>query len=710
MTYFRFLLLVGIALISGPLQAQTIRIQSGDHPGFTRLVLPIGGDREWDLEQQPEGQWLLSLTPAVDGFDASSAFNLIQRTRLLDLTATRTLTLDLACACGVSSFRHDTRFLVIDIADPDPNAPAPGADTPDPVAQERAAAAGALPDLADLLSRPGRLPDVTAAPENTHPPVQIPSETAAPNPRLAEAAQIMAEQLARAAASGLLDVALNEPMTMGDPTQSPPAPAADPIDLAEALPDAAPEAPAEDESWDGTLPIRAQTAFDTSIQLELPIGTTRAEASCDGVPFSAAEWSQGSGLDQDLGALRRDLYDERDILTVGGAIGLAQHYLFYGFGAEAAYWLGQIDNPPDTLLHVAALVDGAETAPFLPVETPDDCSQGELLWRYIAGSVLNRLEPEDIAAIQRAFGELPAGLRDLMGPPLAEQLFEDGLAGTARNIRDVLHRGGRIDAAALRMLDLDLGIALEASPGQTQQHLAEALRDDGGDPASVLAHALAFDRSVGTLPLPTRLVTADALIREIGDGPETDDLWRETLLGHAALGQIDEAIDRLVDPARNASVRTDALTDLIADRVAVGDTAALVVLAYTHGRNWRPEGSEAGRIQVRAIAALREDGLFEAAQILRDVRRPLILPAPEAVPEDAVDEATLAWLAGDWSRLAETGSGTHADIATRLSRLDEDAPVITQGPPDLNAMNATLNDSRALRAVVADLLAAPALP
>lgn len=721
--FFRAGLLVGglsFTTITS-VHAQTIRVRSGDHPSFTRLVLPIGADREWELDQQPDGQWVLALNPTVDGFDTSTSFNLIQRTRLSDLSAAQTLSLDLACACDVSSFRYDTRFLVIDITDPDPNAipPEPSAENLD--ADAREAAASALPNLANLLREPGDLPEVTPSlMTNVEPLISAPRNDESPNPRLAEAAQIMAEQLARAAASGLLDAALNEPMTGGDPSDTFPAvdehitiaePVAPPADelASETTPDPHPD---HSEFPTGPLPIRAATAFDTAIQLDLPIGPPRAEASCDGVPFDVQDWSEGGGLNQGLGALRRDLFDERDVLTDDRAINLAQHYLFYGFGAEATYWLNQTQAPPENLLHLAALIDGAETAPFIPVETAEACSPGELLWRYLAGVVIGQLEADDTAAIQRAFGNLPAELRDHIGPRLAMLLVDEGYSGTARNVRDVLHRGGRIEIAALRLLDLDLGISLNASPGQTQQALAEALRDDGGDPANVLAHALAFDRGLGTLPNPSRLVTADALIREIGDGPETNDLWRETLLGHAALGQIDEALSRLSDPSRSDAARAEALTELIAERVNVGDTAALVVLAYSYGRDWRPEGSVAGRIQVRAIAALREDGLYEAAQILRDVRRPLILPAPDAPLVEAEDEATTAWVEGDWTRLAEAGSGTHAAIAARLMQLQDDAPDVAAatGPPDLNSLTETVNDSRALRSAVADLLAQPTLP
>lgn len=708
-----FIIFVGLAFVcAGPLSAQTLRVQSGDHAGFTRLVIPIGAEREWDLTEQPDDQWRLTLTPPVDGFDTSTAFNLIQRDRLSGLITAETLSLNLACACEVTSFRHDTRFLVIDITDPDPDAPE-SADL-DPTIAERAAAAGALPDLANLLRSPGDLPRVGLE-EVVVPLLPNAPDTAAPNPRLAEAAEIMAEQLARAAASGLLDIAPRPPITLDartdDRGMSP-----DHLPTHQEIVIVADVSPAPTKtaaSWpSGALPIRAETAFDTILRSDVAIGPPRPEASCTNRPFNIADWSQGGGLYQNLGELRFNVYDERDDLITDSAIALAQHYLSYGFGAEARYWLEQIDNAPDALLHVAALVDGAETAPFIPVEFAENCSEGELLWRYMAGAVPDPLTGDDTAAIQRAYGTLPPELRDHMGPRLAVQLVEDGYAGTARNIRDILYRGGRLDTVALRMLDLDLGISLEVAPTHTRQELTDALRDDGADPVSVLTHALAFDRRVGALPTQARLTTADALIREVGSGSETDDLWRETLLGHAALGQVDDAINRLGNPARDAAARAEALTDLIAERVSVGDTAALLVLAHSYGRSWRPEGSAAGRIQVRAVAALREDGLFEAAQILRDVRRPLILPAPVAPPEEAVDDALIAWREADWPRLADTGRGTHAAIATRIVGLQADPPgaLPPTAPPDLNVLSATLADSRELRTTILDLLAQPVLP
>ena len=772
--------------------AQALRVQSGDHADFTRLVLTIGAERAWDLRPTGDRRWTLSVTPAAEGFETARVFDLIRRNRLADLLVAEDLTLVLACACDVTGARHQGQYLVIDILDPDPDAvtdPVPAGalaavpeDASGPASAEaaarRAAAAEALPNLSALLTAPAAMPIIArrpvadAAPSGAPAPVAeaapdtapdaspdaAPVDAAAPNPRLAEAAEIMAEQLARAAAAGLLDAALDQPMTIGDPTGARPVADAG-AEVASGEPDAAPltpapspapapasafsSAPAPASAPDiagiptgfppgiptgfppGALPIHAQNAHDLALRLDLPIGREHPPGACTGTAIDVRDWSDGHGLDQGLGALRLALYDERDALVAEGALALARHYLHHGFGAEAAYWLRQLPEPPLDLLQIAAVVDGDPATGFPAVEAPSECTPGELLWRYLAGAVPAVLGEGDVAGLQRAYGELPPVLRDLLGPRLATRLMEDGQAAAAMNVRDALHRGGRIDANALTVLDLSLGLRPDAPAAATRAAFDAALQRDGGDPAAIMAQALAFDRETGQMPDPGRITAGEALLRETPPGPLSDPLWMEVLLAQAAIGEIDAALRMLDDPDRGAETHAAALTALIRDRVAASDTAALLILAHSHGAGWRPQGSEAGRAQVAAISALRAEGLFAAANILRDVRRPLVLPAPEPAPATPETEAALAWQDGDWDRLGTLGSGPHAEVARRMAGLEvtptaapdaaADAtpagtPAGSPAVPDLAALSATLADSRTLRATIADLLARPALP
>ncbi|MBF9042652.1 hypothetical protein HKCCE4037_04900 [Rhodobacterales bacterium HKCCE4037] len=722
-------LAVALVLTAGAASAQTARVQSGDHAGFTRLVIPLGADREWELTQSGNRRWELAVDPAIDGFDISRAFDLIQRSRLAELEAGDTLTLSLACDCRIDSFRYQDRFVVIDIADPDPDAELVAVDPDaDPRSEDRERAAEALPDLASLLTSPNQLPTLPLLAVPQHPdPVEgampHPEGTPdgdeagqaedAPNPRLAEAAEIMAEQLARAAASGLLDPALDQPQTFADPVSARDTPGdveSEP-DLGDAPdtqnPHPAPHHPRpEDISLPDEFPIRTQTALDPGIGFEAALPPAEDSAGCGAEPFDPGAWAEGVGFEQELGTLRLALYDDRDVLIEHGARDLALYYLYYGFGAEARYWLNQLQEPPDDLLAVSAIVDGTEVAGFEPITSPAECSDGELLWRYIGGSVAVDLNSVDLAAIQRAYVNLPIPLRDLLGPRLARALHADRHGPAARNVRDVLERGGRIPEAELDLLDFDLGLTPSGSEDDTRGALSDLLTNDGADPAHTMARALAFDRETGLLPTFDRLTAAEALLREYGDGPATDMLWQEVLLGHAALGEVETAISMLGDPARDGPVRETALTELIANRVRAADTAALLILAYSFGENWRPEGSDAGRTQVSAIAILREEGLYEAAQILRDVRRPLILPA-RAEEETEPDPLVVAWETSDWERLAELAEGPHAAIATRMSsRPDADSPQEPFG--DLATLSAAVSDSRDLRQAIGALLADPA--
>ncbi|MEJ6390138.1 hypothetical protein [Gymnodinialimonas ulvae] len=719
------------AIVAHSASSQTLRVQSGDHSGFTRLVLSIGADREWDIVQSDPRTYLLTVDPAVDAFDTSAAFDLIQRNRLAALTsAGGSLTLSLACPCQITGFRHQEEYLVLDIADPDPatvqaeteaDATQTEPEFEDEVAasDDRQRAAEALPQLADLLRAPTELPDFNNTPfvpsevEQATPDEGLTTSVPTQNPSLEEAAEIMAEQLARAAASGLLEASLGQSQSFADPVSTGAPETVAPDTHAEEAHESSHETTADHHETRtphpsaDELPVRTHTALDPAVSFDTPLAVADVPGACRAEPFDAREWAETESFEQGLGERRLALFDERDAMTQDGAEALARYYLYYGFGAEAQHWLLQMDEPPQDFLNIAELVDGSETADFVQVTSTADCSPGELLWRYVAGAVEVDLNSDDIAAIQRAFSELPAHLRDLLGPRLARRLHSERHGPAARNVREILHRGGRVAAAELQFLDLDLGISLASTEEETRTALSDMLTNGGANAVETMAQALAFDRSAGVLPTMERLTAAQALLRETGDGPRSALLWQETLLGYAALGAPDTALSMLSDPARAGSAREAALTELIAERVAVEDTAGLLILAYTFGSEWRPEGSDAGRAQVAAIGLLRDEGLYEAAQILRDVRRPLILPIREDDELGLPDPVTEAWESADWSNLAELTEGPHADVATRMAARSSEA-----GPPDtiqqdLAALDATVADSQSLREAIAALLNDP---
>lgn len=677
--------------------AQIVDVRSGEHPGFSRLVLDIGADRDWTLAGSGRTQ-VLTLDPPVAGFSTATVFDLIPRDRLAGLEAGETLTLSLACDCAVTAERYRDRYLILDIAVSETVA-APPADPPPPTpepATAQAASAG-LPDLTELL---------TAAPPFPRPPRPAgapPQDPAPPPVDMAEAARLMSEQLARAAASGLLLAAPGRPLSDADPSDPPPAPeAAAPSPSAPTPPQEVTPRP------DPGLPLRAATALDLVRVAPGLEALTGPALACPGDPLPLRDWSRGLGLAHDLGLLRQGVFDARDRLDPEGVLTLARHYLYHGFGAEAAHWLTQLEDPPLDLLAIAAIVDDTEGPAFQPAADPLGCSDDHLLWRYL-GDALGDLAPSDELAdrVQRAAAALPAILRDQIAPRVARRLLADGFPGQARNLRDMLERGGRLPDVQMLALDLDLGFAAGGDPDVTTA-IDRALRDDAADPAGLMAQALRFGRETGAPADPLRLDAAEALLRENGIAASTAALWSEVLLARAAEGRIDRALSLLsAAGALPHPARQEALTSLVADRVAAGDSAALLVLARSHGAQWQATGSEAGRARVAAMAQLRALGLTEAAGALAAGQPMLILPARPADRPEPQEALQTAWVLGEWSRVAEQAQAPHAALARRLQ--DAEAPTVLapDAPPDLSRLVARLADSRALRDEIAALLASP---
>ena len=111
-------------LAAGGARAEQVVVRAGEHPGFSRLVLPFARPVGWRLAPAPGG-YILSLSRDDISFDLSGVFRLIPRTRLSAVTRSGPagLRLDLACRCGAEAFWLDDPYrLVIDLGDD----PAPG--------------------------------------------------------------------------------------------------------------------------------------------------------------------------------------------------------------------------------------------------------------------------------------------------------------------------------------------------------------------------------------------------------------------------------------------------------------------------------------------------------------------------------------------------------------------------------------------------------
>lgn len=439
----RPLIICFLALWPIALEAQTVVVRSGEHPGYSRLVLEFAERPEWGV-QLADREAKIVLPDAAWQFETDRVFSRIPRTRIMGLVAmTDGLVLQLGCGCRVTAFEVRSGALAIDIADPAPRDRNPermtasdtGSDAadPDPTAvPEVMSIAPSAPSILGSIrgdSRMTRFPDApTRARMMT---LQEPSamETSdftveAPPSMNTEVIENLAEGIARAATQGILRLAPSPRDRMAD-LPIPTAAAPEPENLRLRLP--------------------GETAWLPS---EVPIGhDCRGDDAYDVSAWGAAE----QGAAEAIGALRTTLAADLDSFDEGRVIDLARLYISLGFGAEAIAALEAMAprHPETALLSALARVVDGDPADIAALEP--DCPGRAQLWATLATGKVN--DPE---AVSLAVLELPLTLRRHLAPSLISAALAVGDTSTAEVIRAAIERaagphGVPFDLAAARI-------------------------------------------------------------------------------------------------------------------------------------------------------------------------------------------------------------------------------------------------------------------
>lgn len=144
---WRALTIVFSTLAATSIEAETIVTRSGEHDGFSRLVMRLPDGVDWSLTQNGKSGILNIDAPDVT-YDTSRVFDLIPRTRLKSLSQVepgQPLRLELACDCQLRSQAMENGYLVIDI-------------------RGRAESTQSGPEQAEYVPGPSVLPLLPAAP------------------------------------------------------------------------------------------------------------------------------------------------------------------------------------------------------------------------------------------------------------------------------------------------------------------------------------------------------------------------------------------------------------------------------------------------------------------------------------------------------------------------------------------------------------------
>lgn len=531
-----------LVLLAGNLShAEVLRVRSGEHPGFSRLVIDLPQGTGWALGRTADG-YELRLDAFHDTLDTSEIFTRIPRTRLREVVpgaVSPGLSLVVEPDVHVRAAQAEGGRLVLDIAD---GAAAEGSAFENPLpalppngttgaAGEPLAPPPRSGEMATLTFRPTQNADASlpiywrnrqaapalspddrprgvaaiAEPAPTQPPAPLPVIVpTAPQPPPLPGLEVLSveeelrRQVSRAAAQGLADLpagTATEPANGA--TTVPDEPASSPDDRIGSVPK------------DGPIAFHAETSMDRDGRHNPNARAVTGEggACLTDEDLALRDWATDEAPSAQITAARSGLVGEFDRPDSAAVRRLARLYLHFGMGAEATQTIAAFNlSAEDTglVLDLARIMDGLPTATESPLPTMSDCDTAAALWAVLAAPSDLPLHKVNLPAVLRSFSGLPPHLRQHLGRRLSDRLIAMGAADGARAVRNAIARRVGEDSRELGLIDAELA----SHDGQ-----AERLLDDldrlaaGNDAISVRALVL------GTQTLLARHepVTADRI-------------------------------------------------------------------------------------------------------------------------------------------------------------------------------------------------------
>ncbi len=449
---------------------ETVRVRSGDHPAFSRLVVELDRAAGWQFGRT-EGGYALQIEGRTR-FDLSRVFDLIGRTRIAGVAeaapGSGRMTIALACDCHAQVSRYRGSWIVIDITDGPPPAGSPfetalavappGAEAQalalpaaarrSPPAPSRPAVAVSAPPAAEtgaVAQAPvaaarsaSRAATGTVMPtgrivgpaawsgaatasgwEARFGPASRPASPGAAGPSDAQDRDAarpegqpsdeerLLRELARAAAQGLLDASLPDLDRARDAL----APASG------EMPAAAAPGTATGTGSGPALPPQLRIGARTSIDRDLGLRPAAGVAAPGGITclpddeVDIGAWGGPDDVVDGIATRRAALVGEFDQPDSAAVRDLARYYLHLGFGAEAravltTYPGGETEDA--VLLAVAAVLDGDGGSLPGVLAGQAGCGGAVSLWSFLAAGAAGQGEPADPISTQAILGAFAA--------------------------------------------------------------------------------------------------------------------------------------------------------------------------------------------------------------------------------------------------------------------------------------------------------------
>ncbi len=512
-------LLVLLALVPRAGVAAPVVVTSGEHAGFTRLVMQYDGQVPWQVGRTLDG-YALRIPQDRPDYDLKKAFAAIGKSRLAALWTDHTtgdLHFGIACACYAMPFEFRPGIVVLDIYD---GQPPKGSSFETPLE-----ATAEVPKPAETAQQPdGPVYDWTKLAVGGEGPepllnmgrfIPLSSDLTTVESGLEPLRQSLLEEMSRGASQGIVDMAK-------------------------------PKAGAEGQVGGGDPSVQIHLGETPDLQIRQK-GEQGHKLTAQGAECISDEqldiglWGSPRPVWDQIGPVRQGLtleFDKPDPEAVTRAI---RFMLFIGFGAEARGLMRAFpDDLPDKAIwdSMAHILDGSGAAPaFAGME---ECDTAAALWATLADPEARPSEEIGKAAVLRNFSALPPHLRRQLGPILVERFLDAGDMSVATALRDAVLRAPGDPGPEIVMMEAAMNRAT-GKPGAAESKLESLASAPGPASAEALVQLVEQRAALGQTVEFAQVQALEELLKERRGGEAEGRYKHALVLARAASGDFTKA-------------------------------------------------------------------------------------------------------------------------------------------------------------------------
>ncbi|PZX09982.1 hypothetical protein [Celeribacter halophilus] len=572
--------ILGLALMPQVLFAEVITVRSGEHAGFSRLVMQFSAKTDWAFGRSEQG-YEFHVPDEDIYFDTSAVFQRIPRQRIANVKGGNAY-LQVVIPENVHADVFELREgrVVIDIKDGAPDAssefeqplidhvngdetvlsPLEGGEGKDAVSVPVA------PDI--IISGEGDDGFVSAADEwvsdeeligeadrnfpldggrfqkNKASNALLDAEDAFSEnlDDVSDLERRLLEQIGRAVSQGLLEPEVSQADRAENGTIEPQE-----------------EAVSADSGNRETIISEEDTVELSHIHIQSSMDRERGGASelkiiegsrsicLDDRQVQISQWGRAVEDGQSLSHLRAKILGEFDRPDPKGIRDLARYYLYLTFGAEAKSVLrdfGVKVEGHDILWAMADIMDQSFTEVSSPLSHQFQCDTSVALWSVLSKKALDPDEDYNMNSILSTFSALPFHLRRHLGPILSDRFLAIGDTESVQYIQNAMLRGIERQSDASVLLNAKLALA-EGDLKSGEDKLKYIIAENGAYAPEALVKLIQLKAKDGEEIDESIAETVEAFAVEFRGDPFEGKLQEAAILAQIYSGKPDVAVEKV---------------------------------------------------------------------------------------------------------------------------------------------------------------------